>query len=337
VFLPFYLKSVFGVRLAPVVGLMIVILVPLNLTTVKPAHSECPPFPDVAWWNDLSHDNVRKYVGTKHGGDWDAYIEKWQRQLKFVQNVYDRGSIIVVSADKIRLKGEDILTYRENIEKRLDVIRCLARTSQKPQPATPLPQVTKDRSKSNSTAGGLTAKAVGCIKCHGNNGLSENPSVPNLAGQNDLYLIKQIKEFQKPPRKDLAPVGTIDRHSKVMGPRVKNLTDVEIWNLASFYSSRKCGPKKAQSTPPSVPDQAMACIKCHGLMGTSIFPEVPNLAGQNKNYIIRQLSAFRKTANTKNAVGEDQRYHYIMAEQARGLSDFEIVQLADFFTGLNCR
>ncbi|MBC8270007.1 MAG: c-type cytochrome [Rhodospirillaceae bacterium] len=86
-----------------------------------------------------------------------------------------------------------------------------------------------------------------------------------------------------------------------------------------------------------VPSAALTCIKCHGVLGSSVFPEVPNLAGQNKNYLVKQLAAFRDTADNESSVGEDGRYHYVMAEQARYLTDPVIDELSAFFSGLSCR
>lgn len=37
-----------------------------------------------------------------------------------------------------------------------------------------------------------------CSSCHGEKGLSTNPSVPNLAGQSIEYMIAQIREFKEP-------------------------------------------------------------------------------------------------------------------------------------------
>jgi cytochrome c553 len=46
-------------------------------------------------------------------------------------------------------------------------------------------------------------------------------------------------------------------------------------------------------------DKAQQCEVCHGLDGMSKIPEAPNIAGQNENYMIEQLNAF-KTGERKN-------------------------------------
>ena len=72
------------------------------------------------------------------------------------------------------------------------------------------------------------AKSAVCAACHGQNGLSNNPLWPNLAGQKEAYLIKQIKAFKSGERK--APT---------MAPMVANLTEEDIKDLAAYFSSLK--------------------------------------------------------------------------------------------------
>lgn len=72
------------------------------------------------------------------------------------------------------------------------------------------------------------AKAAACSSCHGANGISVNPLWPNLAGQKDGYLMKQLKAFRAGTRTD-----------PMMSPMAKPLTDADIENLAAYFSSLK--------------------------------------------------------------------------------------------------
>lgn len=72
------------------------------------------------------------------------------------------------------------------------------------------------------------AKAAVCAACHGANGISNNPLWPNLAGQKEQYLIKQIKAFKSGERKD-----------PLMTPQAAQLSDQDIENLAAYFSSLK--------------------------------------------------------------------------------------------------
>jgi len=71
------------------------------------------------------------------------------------------------------------------------------------------------------------AKSVVCAACHGPAGVSSNPMWPNLAGQKEQYLAKQIKDFRDGKRKD-----------PLMSPMAAALSDADIANLAAFFSSQ---------------------------------------------------------------------------------------------------
>ncbi len=72
------------------------------------------------------------------------------------------------------------------------------------------------------------AKAAICMACHGAAGISPNDLWPNLAGQKEGYLLKQIKAFRDG-----------DRIDAMMAPMVKPLTDADVENLAAYFSSLK--------------------------------------------------------------------------------------------------
>ena len=70
------------------------------------------------------------------------------------------------------------------------------------------------------------AKSATCVACHGPDGNSVNPMWPNLAGQQEMYLAKQLRDFRDGNRKD-----------PVMAPMAAALSDDDIANLAAYYAS----------------------------------------------------------------------------------------------------
>jgi cytochrome c553 len=72
------------------------------------------------------------------------------------------------------------------------------------------------------------SKAAVCAACHGPNGVSANPQWPNLAGQKDLYIIKQLKAFRDGTRVD-----------PLMSAQAQPLSDRDIEDLAAYFSSLK--------------------------------------------------------------------------------------------------
>jgi len=72
------------------------------------------------------------------------------------------------------------------------------------------------------------AKSAVCAGCHGPKGISVNPLWPNLAGQHDAYMVKQLKAFRDGTRSD-----------PTMSAMAKPLSDSDIDNLAAYFSSLK--------------------------------------------------------------------------------------------------
>jgi len=72
------------------------------------------------------------------------------------------------------------------------------------------------------------AKAATCNACHGANGISAIPTYPNLAGQKEAYLVKQMKAFKDGTRKD-----------PTMNAMSKPLSDADMANIAAHYAGMK--------------------------------------------------------------------------------------------------
>jgi|TARA_B110000116_G_C16233277_1_gene314618 cytochrome c553 len=71
-------------------------------------------------------------------------------------------------------------------------------------------------------------KSVMCAACHGANGISAIPTYPNLAGQKEAYLVKQLTEFKSGKR-----------DNAIMKGMVMALTPTDMENLAAYYANMK--------------------------------------------------------------------------------------------------
>ena len=71
-------------------------------------------------------------------------------------------------------------------------------------------------------------KANACAVCHGPLGLAILPDAPNLAGQSAIYLAAQLKAYRSGARQH-----------EIMSLMAKPLSDDDIDNLSSWYSSLK--------------------------------------------------------------------------------------------------
>ncbi|WP_000513617.1 c-type cytochrome [Vibrio sp. RC586] len=73
--------------------------------------------------------------------------------------------------------------------------------------------------------------------------------------------------------------------------------------------------------------KAAVCAACHGMDGIAVIPGYPNLKGQNEQYIMTAIKAYKnKERNGGLAV--------VMQAQAMMLSDDDIANLAAYFSGL---
>lgn len=73
-----------------------------------------------------------------------------------------------------------------------------------------------------------------------------------------------------------------------------------------------------------MPDKVAFCTSCHGAIGISNYDLWPNIAGQKRAYLARQLQAFR----------DGSRHDPWMTPMAVPLSDAEIEELAEFYSKL---
>lgn len=85
-----------------------------------------------------------------------------------------------------------------------------------------------------------------CQACHGANGVSRNPRIPNLAGQQSDYLAAQLRAFRSATRK-----------SDLMEAVAAQLSDTEMTALARYWSSLPAGGGDAHALAagPAIPSR----------------------------------------------------------------------------------
>ncbi|MCQ4300823.1 cytochrome biogenesis protein ResB, partial [Pseudomonas songnenensis] len=115
-------------------------------------------------------------------------------------------------------------------------------------------------------------RAVFCSYCHGETGNSKRKHIPNLAGQNPLYLFHSFEKFASGERVDF-----------VMSKLAQNLSMEERVNIAVYFSQQKVNP------PEGAPNLALhksgekifktTCTGCHGAHAEGM-ETMPRLAGQ---------------------------------------------------------
>jgi cytochrome c553 len=162
-------------------------------------------------------------------------------------------------------------------------------------------------------------KAVVCVACHGPMGNSTSPDHPVLAGQTARYLYLELRDFKAGRRSDPR-----------MSPMAANLSPEDMHDLADYFAAQQPVPVVFKADPIKVDAgrkkaAEVLCTMCHlgGFIGQN---EMPRVAGQHYQYIVKQLEDFRARRRTNDAGS--------MTSVTAGLSDADIENLANYIVNL---
>ena len=162
-------------------------------------------------------------------------------------------------------------------------------------------------------------KAEVCAACHGPAGNSPSGQFPTLAGQTFRYTYLQLRDFKEGRRSD-----------PVMSPMAANLSRDDMIDLAEYFAQQK--PKPIPFKPDAARVQRgqkkaeeVLCTMCHlgGFKGQN---EIPRVASQWPEYVIKQLKDFKARVRTNDAGN--------MTSVAQTVSEEDIVDLAHYIGSL---
>jgi len=155
-----------------------------------------------------------------------------------------------------------------------------------------------------------------CANCHGDEGVSKTPDVPNLAGQNPAYLLEQIRKF-----------GAGERKDQFMQGLIKVLKDEERVQIALYYASVPVVPSSADATKAAQGKALFAklCTRCHGeqARGNELYPR---LASQKMPYLQTSITRYRDNTGVRN--------NQLMTIATAPLKNEDILALANYLTQL---
>ena len=185
--------------------------------------------------------------------------------------------------------------------------------------------------KADPAKGKVIAETI-CVACHGADGNSAASANPNLAGQVEEYIYKQLKNFKAVDGK---PAG---RNNPIMGGMAAPLSDEDMKNVAAWFASQKMKPAAAKDEKQLALGQKIwrqgdfkkgipACAGCHGPAGAGLPAQYPRLAGQFQEYTEAQLKSFRIEERANDP-------EKMMRMIAAKLSDAEIKAVAEYAAGL---
>jgi cytochrome c553 len=191
-------------------------------------------------------------------------------------------------------------------------IRAIAIYFSEQQPDSSLFYVS-NRSKHFDPIGDGQRIASACNGCHGDNGNSRVSGVPSLSGLHVKYLYAATMSYRDGRRAH-----------KTMQTMVDFLDELSTEKVAFYYASQQPQQLKPLKPGEGARGEVLSekCVSCHGEGGRSEKPEVPSLAGQDRNYLIK--------ATREYAV--DKRQHDGMLTAVEKLNLDEIMALADYYT-----
>ena len=146
-----------------------------------------------------------------------------------------------------------------------------------------------------------------CGGCHGPHGASTDAATPNLAAQDARYLVDAIKAYRN------------TRRHQSMETNVGDLRQQDIENIAAFYATQKSGPAEKGQT--FVHDLIEKCDRCHGPGVENASMAIPKISGQDKDYLIMALRAYR----------DDRRESSMMHNMSLPYSDSIIESVSSFY------
>ena len=160
------------------------------------------------------------------------------------------------------------------------------------------------------------AASTPCVDCHGLDGNSQIADVPSLAGLAHDYLIAAFDNYFAERRS-----GTIMKH-------FKHAVDwQELNDLAAYYSRlpRKKPPFKSPGNAKRGETLSKRCAGCHGIKGSTLLSDMPDLAKQNPIYLVNAIRAYQT----------GKRQHSLMKAAVSGLKDRDIKDLASYYAALS--
>jgi len=147
-------------------------------------------------------------------------------------------------------------------------------------------------------AEGKILAADACDSCHGLDGVSNDPTLPHLAGQHVIYLYDELNAYKDGGRDDQS-----------MSKAMHFLSEEGMRKVSAYYASlmpptpaepaitsdgSQPGPDPAANDPVRLGKaSAAACAGCHGESGNSQIPGMPNLTAQAPEYFGVAMSAYQ--------------------------------------------
>jgi len=161
------------------------------------------------------------------------------------------------------------------------------------------------------------AQGAACARCHGEDGNSKTPGTPNLAAQQPYYIVLATQEYLTGLR-PAAPMHAL----------VRDLKKVELESVALYFASQPPAQRPASPFGNAEAGGPLSarCGGCHGFRGVSADTLTPSLAGQDPQYLMNSIKAYRAS-----------RRHPAMQATAADLTDRDLENIVAFYVAQKSR
>ncbi len=172
-------------------------------------------------------------------------------------------------------------------------------------------------------------KSAACGGCHGVDGNSPIPVYPKLAGQNEAYIVKQVKDFK----------ANTTRQNAIMMGRVAALSEADAADIGAYFQSQSVSSAPAFDAGKAAAGREIykggnlqagvpACQACHGPGGAGTAGiGYPMLGGQYVDYTLAQLKAFKDGSRSNDDKS-------LMRSIVEKMTDDEMVAVANYIASL---
>ena len=173
------------------------------------------------------------------------------------------------------------------------------------------------------------SKSAACGGCHGFDGNSPIATYPKLAGQNEAYITKQVKDFK----------ANDTRQNPIMLGMVAALSDADAADIGAYFQAQSIKEAASFDEKQAAAGREMfkggdlqagipACQACHGPTGAGTAGiGYPQIGGQYVEYTLAQLKAFKNGSRSN----DDKK---LMRSIVEKMSEKEMVAVANYIASL---
>ena len=173
------------------------------------------------------------------------------------------------------------------------------------------------------------AKSAACGGCHGFDGNSQIVMYPKLAGQNEAYITKQIKDFK----------ADSTRKNEIMKSMVAALSDEDAADIGAYFQAQSLSAAATFDETKIAAGRELykggnlqtglpACQACHGPKGSGTAGiGYPQLGGQYVDYTLAQLKAFKDGSR----MNDDKE---LMRSVVKNMSEEDMIAVANYIASL---